>query len=380
MPFWQGCPCTCKAFTAGTQMGTRPAKWHGNWSSYDPHTAPATVRMYHSVGWGGWMFDVADFDAKTSTIGLLRGGQQTGQCGKAEINGNGYYVEGVFEELDDGMEFYLQPHGTGDATLFFVPPNGTTLAELNALSVEAPVHSRVVNFRGSGDGAYVQHVRLQNLTIADSAPTFMDDWEMPSGGDWTIHRGGMVFLDGTEHVSIDGCTLSRAGGNALFLSQHVWWTSITGNTISHAGDSGIALVGSTKLMDGTGDTHPAHTIITNNLVHDVGFFSKQTAAFFKSICYNTSLRYNVFFGGPRSGVNYNDGYKGGDVMEVRGLPSHTLTNSLSHDYLRALLNPTDRAICSLGGCVRPSTMRASTVGTASPGSGRRARARASTQP
>ena len=114
----------------------------------------------------------------------------------------------------------------------------------------------------------------------------------------------MIFLDGSEYITITKCAVQYAGGNAIFLSQHAWHTSINGNNIAYSGDTAIALVGSTELMDGTADTFPAHTDISSNLIHEVGFQSKQTAAFFKSISYNTSLRFNVMFGGPRSGVNY----------------------------------------------------------------------------
>lgn len=41
---------------------------------------------------------------------------------------------------------------------------------------------------------------------------------MCSGGDWSLHRGGSVFLEGTEHVTVNGCTFRRVDGNALFFS------------------------------------------------------------------------------------------------------------------------------------------------------------------
>jgi hypothetical protein len=47
--------------------------------------------------------------------------------------------------------------------------------------------------------------------VAHSAPTFMADYEMPSGGDWSIHRGGAVFLDGTEDITIENLNVDQAG-------------------------------------------------------------------------------------------------------------------------------------------------------------------------
>ena len=38
------------------------------------------------------------------------------------------------------------------------------------------------------------------------------------------------------------------------------------------------------------------------------------ASYFKSISYKTNLVNNVFFNSPRSLVNYNDAFRGGDLM------------------------------------------------------------------
>jgi hypothetical protein len=201
-------------------------------------------------------------------------------------------------------------------TLRFVPPINTTLAQLNSAVFELPVHPRVVQLRGATSALktakptvtaasaatttsttaggtkptsatasmaanleeeeeevvvdeVTHHIRFDGLRFAGSAPTFMADWEMPSGGDWTVHRGGMLFMDGVENISVVGCTFDHAGGNALFLSRHAWHTEIVGNVFSHTGDTAIALVGSTDLMDGTGDTFVAHTHLQNNLIHEV---------------------------------------------------------------------------------------------------------------
>ena len=49
---------------------------------------------------------------------------------------------------------------------------------------------------GNGSGAPLKHVTLANLTIAHAAVTFLEPYEVPSGGDWAVHRGAAVFLDG----------------------------------------------------------------------------------------------------------------------------------------------------------------------------------------
>ena len=41
---------------------------------------------------------------------------------------------------------------------------------------------------------------------------------------------------------------------------------------------------------------------------------KQSAAYFKAVTRANVVQNNVFHDGPRSGVNYNDGFAGGEVM------------------------------------------------------------------
>lgn len=121
----------------------------------------------------------------------ISGGQQTGQQGSERISGNDYFVENILEELDAEGEFFLDGE-----TLHLIPPAGTTLSGTSV--VESAVEPRVIQLRGATDTDFAHDIVVKGLTVAHSAPTFMNDYEMPSGGDWSIHRGGAVFLDGTE--------------------------------------------------------------------------------------------------------------------------------------------------------------------------------------
>lgn len=39
---------------------------------------------------------------------------------------------------------------------------------------------------------------------------------VPSGGDWTVHRNAMVYIEGTKNTQISGCTFHAPGGNGIF--------------------------------------------------------------------------------------------------------------------------------------------------------------------
>lgn len=47
--------------------------------------------------------------------------------------------------------------------------------------------------------------------------TFLEKYMVPSGGDWTVHRNGMIYAEGTENLHIEGCTLDSPGGNGIFV-------------------------------------------------------------------------------------------------------------------------------------------------------------------
>ena len=140
------------------------------------------------------------------------------------------------------------------------------------------------------------------------------DLQVPSGGDVSIHRGGAVFIEGAENILIEQNTFSEVGGNALFLSNYVRNATITSNEFIHMGDSAIAVVGTTQLIDGTDGNQPRGTLVINNIASEIGIFGKQTSAYFQSLACETSIIGNAFFNGPRAGINFNDGFGGGNFV------------------------------------------------------------------
>ena len=44
----------------------------------------------------------------------------------------------------------------------------------------------------------------------------MEEYEPLLRSDWTIYRGGALFLEGAEAISITNCEFVNLGGNAIF--------------------------------------------------------------------------------------------------------------------------------------------------------------------
>eukprot|EP00040_Diaphanoeca_grandis_P016432 m.84756 g.84756 ORF g.84756 m.84756 type:complete len:1009 (-) comp25800_c0_seq1:252-3278(-) len=302
---------------------------------------PATgiVHMYHTGGWGGWMFQIAERPTQSEVVFQCRrlsdntmvpcpltadatvvvdGGFQ--ECRGASIGKNQFYVENIEEELDDAREWFWKQStskSNSDAdsdsdsttTLMYIP-NGTDLNSPNT-SVVASVLKQVI----AVDGA--SFITVRGFTITNTAPTYLDSYECPSGGDWAIHRGAAVFVENANSITLEGLSFDQPSGNAVMFSNQVENSVISKCTFEKVGDSAIAMVGSTQLMVGTAGKglFPTNNTVVGNIVDTVGVYGKQTSAYFKGKSNGNTVRNNIFMNGPRAGVNFNDGTAGGEVLE-----------------------------------------------------------------
>ena len=268
----------------------------------------------------------------------VQGGWQEarGNCGSGE-----FYIENVRELVDSEGEWFLDE--TTDELVYFTAKGSPASQNLTFV---ASTLTNVIELRGNpGQGsdpaAHVNNVTLRGLTIAHAATTFLEQYEVPSGGDWSIHRGAAVFVDGAEGCTVEACLFDQPGGNGLMLSNYVAKSTIVNNSFIQVGDSAILAVGSSKLFDATcsspwspAPSMPTRNLLQGNLVDTVGVFGKQTAGYFKALSDSNRFVENVLVNGPRSAVNFNDGGAGGEVLEgnlmlnfVRESGDHGMFNS-----------------------------------------------------
>ena len=163
------------------------------------------------------------------------------------------------------------------------------------------------------------------MTFTQTATTFMDQYEVPSPGDWSIRRDGAIFIENSVNVSIRNCKFIQLGGNGIFLSGLTKNVRIEHNELAYIGDSAIATVGRIDMADGyTVDTYPHGTIIDGNHIHDIGLIGKQTSALFSALTCHTTFINNVLYNGPRAGININDAFCHG----------HNISNNLIFNFVR----------------------------------------------
>ena len=267
----------------------------------------AVVHIFHASYWGNLQWKVDEIDWERNILWFGEGGFQI-WLGVRIADNSRFFVENIFEELDVPHEWYLD---RSEGTLYFMPPPGM---EMDGAEIIAPVVKDLVVFRGSQNNP-VHHISLQGLTFAHTASVFMERYEAVSRGDWNIHRGGTVFLEGTEFCSVEECLFDAVGGNAIFLNNYNRWNRIQSNRFSHAGESAICLVGSEHLTHGSIAAFPADNSVSNNLIHDCGNFGKQVAGVFCAIAQRTRISHNHIYNMPRAGICFNDGWGGGHILE-----------------------------------------------------------------
>ena len=188
---------------------------------------------------------------------------------------------------------------------------------LQAATLAMPVLYSVIVVNGSqsASGAYASSISFSGFTITQTRVTYLEQFQVPSGGDWSVHRGASLFIQDAENVTVASMRFDQTGGNAMLLSNHVAGSTLADNEIVFSGDSAIVSLGSTSLIDGSAPTYPNGNVIARNHAHETGVYTKQTSCYAHQLSANASIVDNVCYNGPRAGVNVNDGFGGGNLFQ-----------------------------------------------------------------
>ncbi len=301
------------------------------------------IHALHPGRWGSYDFLITGKDAAGNLT--YEGGWQINRV--AAMHKEYRFVENSFEELDAPGEWYLNPK---TSKLYSYPPVGV---DLKTAKIEVALLRTLVDFQGNDNS--VQHVTLRGLTFRHAARTFMETKVPLLRSDWTIARVGALFLNGTENCTIDDCTISQVGGNAIFVNTYNRRVTIERMHIHDIGASGICFVGDTHVqrsarfqsprngsnwgplasdieaaggspkgasggeMDRTPgpktDNYPADCLVTDCLIHDLGGVETQTAGVTIDTAERITVRHCSIYGSARSGINIGSGSWGGNVIE-----------------------------------------------------------------
>ena len=315
---------------------------------------PAIAHVFHNGYWGNWQFEIDSVTTNENVNGdeggegkprdgrlsFKRGGWQEGRGGG--IGHQPFFVEGVKEALDMPGEWWLD---VPKQVLYYYPFGNETNTEFSeetlAIDFVAPRLQRLIEVVGENSGDRTANgITIHGLTFVHTATTFMEPYEVPSPGDWSIHRGGALFIENARDTTIQDCEFLRTGGNAVMVSGHAKRSLITMNEFGWIGDSAIVTLGRVPMADGfTVDTYPEDTVIKSNHFHEIGIHGKQTSALFSALSCKTRFVENVLYNGPRAGINLNDSFCHG----------HTISGNLLFNWVRETqdhgpINTWDRAM------------------------------------
>ena len=284
----------------------------------------ARAIVWRPARWANWMFDIENYNPNTNHFKFGKGGNQ-GARGKN--TGGDFYIENIFEELDYPDEFFYN-QTTGLLYFYFnntqqsSPPNELVIPNLKVL----------INMT-STQWNPIKNISHENIRYQSTSITYMERHAVPSAGDWALARFGAIFLQGTELIHFQHCIFDRLDGHGIMISGYNRNTTIINNDFQYIGGSAIASWGYTnetdydpgrpgiKLenapyagIDGTDGEHPRYNLIKNNVGREIGIYEKQNSFYVQAKTAESYINGNVFFNGPRAGINFNDGFGGGDII------------------------------------------------------------------
>ena len=271
----------------------------------------AVVQAWRPGHWASWMFEVGKYDAGSGSFTFSRGGYQ-GARGSGK--GDEFYIENVMEELDSPNEWFFDSNT--QMLYFWYNASAGTMPPSDTLYV-VPQLKTLIKIQASQDKP-AKAITISGVNFRDTCYTYLDPHGMPSGGDWGLQRMGAIFIEGTESTLIENGIFERLDGNAIMISGYNRNVTILKNEFVWIGDTAIASWGYTTGTsvqgmgwDGTDGNQPRFNRILYNFVHELGIWEKQSSFYFQAKSCQNEIRGNIFFNGPRAGINFNDGFGGG---------------------------------------------------------------------
>ena len=242
------------------------------------------------------------------------GGWQSGQGGSF---GSEFFVENVLELLDVPGEWF---HDSETQTLYLhrnVSRDGLDdVADADTSEYIGAELESLIRIEGS-QAEPVTDIDITGLVLKHTAADFMAPYEVPGGGDQSVHRGAAFYVEGAERVRISRCSFESLDGSAVIFSRYNRDSSVTDSDFSLLGSAAVIVLGEAKLIDGTAGNYPNRTLISGNVIRDGGVFSKNYlgGAIFQALGARSIIRGNIIYNTPRSCLTFNDNFGGGDLLE-----------------------------------------------------------------
>ncbi|MGA7341752.1 MAG: right-handed parallel beta-helix repeat-containing protein [Terracidiphilus sp.] len=303
-------------FAADAISPERVARWKNPAGGY--------IHALQRSLWGSLHYRITGKDADNTLH--YEGGWQI-NSGNQPMHKEYVFVENIFEELDAPGEWFLDEHSS---TLYFYPPAGL---DLDRAAVDVVRLTNLITI-GDASSPHLRNLTLAGLTFRHTLRTFMETREPLLRSDWRIYRGGALYVEGVEDLTIEDCFFDQLGGNAIFMSGYNRRVHVRGCRIEEAGASGVCFVGrpeavrnavtwpqklSFDTIDLTqgpcSEAYAKVCSVEDTLVVATGRVEKQSAPVEISMSQSITVSHCSLYGVPRAGINIGDGTWGGHIIE-----------------------------------------------------------------
>ena len=282
-------------------------------SPYESGAPQVEINAWRPARWANWMFE-GDYDSASNSVTFTKGGFQ-GSRGSDE--GGDWFIQNVFEELDFENEFF---YDEAENKLYFYYNATSGTPPDNNDNFVVPTSETIFNISATRQEPAVD-LTFSKLKLTGTRDTYLNaPHGVPSGGDWALERRGALLAEGTENLLVDGCHFEKVDGHGAFISGYNRHAMISNNEFSWVGGSAIASWGRTdsevdeNAINAKNGDFPRYNNIVGNIAREIGHFEKQNSFYVQAKTAQSVIKDNVFFNGPRAGVNYNDGFGGGDSL------------------------------------------------------------------
>ena len=190
--------------------------------------------------------------------------------------GDPYYVEHIFEALDEPGEWYLNRR---EGTLYYMPLPGEQIDAIEAFASKLPECLRIEGHPETGD--YVENVEFRGLTFSHNEwfyPTNFGsterhisttpDPEIFGSAQAAFVVPGAVRAEGARHCSFVNCRFANVGSYGLQLGRGCQSNRVERCEFVDLAGGGIRL-GETLVRDKPGE-QPCGNEVSNCHIHDGG--------------------------------------------------------------------------------------------------------------
>jgi hypothetical protein len=221
-----------------------------NWSNL----SDAIVVVYHS--WETSIHHISTLDLEARRVSF-REKAPWGFGDKWEQQQR-YYVENVFEGLDEPGEWYLNRES---GMLYYYPMPDESME--TAATVAPLITGPLVEFAGDpAAGSFVEHLHFKGISFQHSNAQLQS---ITNPKQAEIHQSGLIQARGLRKSGFEDCEITHAGAHGIWLGAGCSDNGIERCHLHDLGGGGVYIGGGW----GVNDEFPAGgTVVDNNFIHD----------------------------------------------------------------------------------------------------------------